>query len=186
MNGYQIHTLDTAPARSRPALEDLKEAVGFIPNGAATMAESAALVTGFVAGRAALATGGLTELERQTAALVVAFEFSCEYCMAFHSTVAARAGASEADLAALRDGHRPGDPRLAVIADVTRTLMRERGRLTDDLADGIFEAGLTRSDLLEIIAQIGSTTLVATAHNAVGGIPLDPALEAQAWGRASG
>lgn len=44
---YQIHTIDSAPERSKPLLQMLQTSVGMIPNLAATMAESTELLKGF-------------------------------------------------------------------------------------------------------------------------------------------
>jgi hypothetical protein len=68
-----------------------------------------------------------------------------------------------------------------MVADTARALVREKGRLGDDGVEAFYHTGLGRADLLEIIAQVGSTTLVALTYNATGGIPLDAPLEAQAW-----
>ena len=49
MSTYPVHTLETAPAKSRPALEALKAGLGFIPNVAGIMATSPVLVNSFAA-----------------------------------------------------------------------------------------------------------------------------------------
>lgn len=40
MSQFHIHTIDSAPAESAAALHALEQGLGFIPNLAATMAES--------------------------------------------------------------------------------------------------------------------------------------------------
>src|SRR3954470_2325622 len=47
MSTYRIHTIESAPERSRPVLRELQQAFGFIPNVAAAMAESPVLIDGF-------------------------------------------------------------------------------------------------------------------------------------------
>ena len=64
---FQIHTMQTAPAEGIPALRTLEQGLGFVPNLAAAMAESSALITGFVDLRKTLAaTGTLTGAERES------------------------------------------------------------------------------------------------------------------------
>ena len=46
---YAVHTLESAPETAAEALRALKAAVGVIPNLAAAMAESPALLRGFLA-----------------------------------------------------------------------------------------------------------------------------------------
>jgi hypothetical protein len=44
MHQFPIHTLETAPERSKPLLQSLQQAVGMIPSLAAGMAESPELL----------------------------------------------------------------------------------------------------------------------------------------------
>ena len=46
---YTLHTLESAPEMAADALRTLQSTVGLIPNLAATMAESPALLNGFLA-----------------------------------------------------------------------------------------------------------------------------------------
>ena len=48
MTTYQIHTIASAPEQSKPALEQLQQAFGFIPNVAASISNSPKLVTALV------------------------------------------------------------------------------------------------------------------------------------------
>ncbi len=49
MSAFQVHTIESAPDGSKPALEALKRGIGMIPNLAAAMAESPHLLRGFLA-----------------------------------------------------------------------------------------------------------------------------------------
>jgi hypothetical protein len=71
---FEIHTIESAPEGSATALRALEEALGFVPNLAAGMAESPTLVTGFVDLRKELAGGELTGVEREIVALGVSLE----------------------------------------------------------------------------------------------------------------
>jgi hypothetical protein len=48
MPTYQVHTLASAPEKSKPALEQLQQAFGFLPNLAASISNSPKLVTALV------------------------------------------------------------------------------------------------------------------------------------------
>jgi hypothetical protein len=56
---YALHTPESAPERAREALRTLRATVRVIPNLAATMAESPALLRGFLTLRELYATTGL-------------------------------------------------------------------------------------------------------------------------------
>ena len=49
MTKFTAHTIETAPARSRPLLEGVKQALGFVPNLYGVFAESPAALQGALA-----------------------------------------------------------------------------------------------------------------------------------------
>lgn len=65
MHSHRIHTVQSAPEASRPALQGLQQHFGLIPNLAATMAESPVLVNGFVGALTNFQKGTLTGGQRQ-------------------------------------------------------------------------------------------------------------------------
>ena len=142
MSRFTIHTIDTAPADSRAALEALRQEVGFLPNLAATMAESPTLIESFTTLRKILGHSSFTPVERETIALSVSFENDCTYCMAAHSTFAKMSGISEPALEALRVGGNPPDERLGALATYTRHVI-DHARLRHGRSD----AGLPRRRL---------------------------------------
>src|SRR5262245_2373463 len=102
LQSFSIHTVDTAPQASRPALERLRASVGMIPNLAGAMSSSPALIQGFVAVREAFQGGSFSALEREALSLANAVENGCRYCTAIHATFAAKAGLDAAEIARLR------------------------------------------------------------------------------------
>ena len=62
---YTVHTIDSTPAAAREALKALHARAGMIPNLAATMAESPALLNGFLALREMYAKTGFSGAEAQ-------------------------------------------------------------------------------------------------------------------------
>jgi len=184
MTRFQIHTIESAPEDSAPALRALERGLGFVPNLAAAMAESPALVTGFVELRGKLADGELTGVEREIVAIAVSLENDCDYCMAAHSTFALMQGADERAVAAARAGDPPEDPRLGALYRFARGLVAKKGHVTDAETRALLEAGYSRGAVLEVVAQVGHTTIANLAHS-VSKAPVDGAFEPQAWARAA-
>src|SRR5215472_6831156 len=98
MTEFTIHTPQTAPAAANDALFALQTNIGFIPNLAATIAESPAALSGFVALQTAVRSGRLSALEREVVGVTVSLHNRSPYSMAAHSTFAAGAGAEPATL----------------------------------------------------------------------------------------
>jgi len=173
MSEFPIHTIESAPPASRPSLQRLQQEIGFVPNLAATMADSPALLDGFTSVRNILGSSAFTRLERETISLAVSVANDCSYCIAAHSVFARMAGGSEPDIAALRDGAAPDDARLAALAAYTRHLVANRGHASDEAKHALLDAGFTRAQLLEAIAVVAFTTIANYAHN-VSRCAIDP------------
>jgi uncharacterized peroxidase-related enzyme len=184
MTEFDVHTVDSAPAESADALRELERALGFVPNLAATMAESPTLIDGFVELRRTLASSELTGAEREIVALAVSFENDCDYCMAAHSTFALMQRADADAVAAARRGDDPQDATLASLYRFARGVVAKKGHVSDDETRALLDAGYSRRALFDVIAQIGHTTLANLAHS-VSKAPVDGAFEPQAWARAA-
>src|SRR5262245_66052568 len=101
---YPVHTLTTAPEKSKPALDGLQKTFGLIPNLAATMATSPTLVNGFVGALVNFLGGTFDGGERQVVLLTNAVVNRCAWAVAFHSAAALKEGVAADDVTAMREG----------------------------------------------------------------------------------
>ena len=168
----------TIHSDSRPALDAIRERIGFIPNLAATIAASPVALEGFGALQGSLRGSTLSPLEREVAGLAVSFENDCAYSMAAHSTFAAGAGAAPEVLGALRSGEPLDDARLESVRRFAVALVRYRGHRRDDF-------GLSAEEQLEVMAQVVYTTFANLAAN-LADPPVDEPFAEHEWdGRAT-
>ena len=107
MTRLHLHTLESAPEMATDALRTLQSTVGVIPNLAATMAESPALLNGFLALRELYAQTGFSAGEVQVLSLTAAYENDCAWCVAFHTAMALKEGVDRHAIDALRPGAAP-------------------------------------------------------------------------------
>src|SRR5262245_41562374 len=156
---FTIHT------DSRPALDAIRERLGFVPNLAATIATSPVALECFGALQASLRGTSLSPLEREGAGLAVSYENDCAYAMAAHSTFAAGAGAAPDRVAAPRAGEPLDDQRLEAVRRFAVSLERDRGHSREAF-------GLSPEEQLEIAAQVVYTTFANLAANLA-----DPAVD---------
>jgi alkylhydroperoxidase family enzyme len=92
MPTYQIHTIASAPEKSKPALEQLQQAFGFLPNLAASISNSPRLVTALAGVFQQVHSSSLTEQEIQIVLLTDAVANSSTYAVAFHTALSLRKG----------------------------------------------------------------------------------------------
>jgi uncharacterized peroxidase-related enzyme len=179
MTQYAIHTLETAPAASKPVLEKLKASVGMIPNLAAAMSESPQLIEGFVTLRGLFQAGSsFSPAEREMIALVNAVENGCRYCTAIHSTFALHTGVTPDTVDVIRAGKSPSEPRMKTLVDYARTMVRERGHIAEADLQNFFKAGFTKAQSLEIIAAL-ALSILANYSGHLTKVPPDDAIKPQ-------
>lgn len=158
MANIRIHTLDSAPAASQPALQRLLKG-GRIPNMLGAMASSPATLNGYLQLAQSLSQGRFTAAERERIALAVSAENGCDYCLAAHGWMAGQAGVSAAEQAAARAGSME-DPLAKLAVEVLRT----RGQLS---AAHLREAGLDEDKQVELVAQVALMVLSNYLNNLV-------------------
>jgi AhpD family alkylhydroperoxidase len=180
MSRYPIHTIESAPERSRPALEALQRNFGRVPNLAATMASSSPLLDSFVAAFANFHGGTFDNADKQVLLLTNAVTNGCAWAVAFHSTLALGAGVSAEDVNSIRDATAPSTPRFAALSTLTRRMIEQRGHLDDEYLDQFIAAGFNDTHVLEVIAGVAVSTMANYAGN-ITHPPLEHAFQGQAW-----
>jgi alkylhydroperoxidase family enzyme len=180
MQNLTIHTLDTAPEQSKPALQGLQKNFGFVPNAAATMAGSPVLINAFVSSFGSFHGSPFNDREKQTILLTNAVAFKCAWTTAFHSTLALKVGVSDTDVAAIRNGKSPADTKLAALSNLAKAFIERKGHGADREVEQLIAAGYNRDQLLEVIAGIAISTMAALTAN-VAGTPLEDMFKTQIW-----
>lgn len=161
MTQFTVHTLDTAPAASKPLLEQTLGAWGFIPNLHAALAESPVALGAYNALFSAITDqSSLDAREQQVAFQAVNVLHGCEYCTAGHTFLSRAAKLPEEAIAALRDG-KPieGHPRYEALRQFTEAVVRERGSAGDDAVYRFLAAGFTRAQVLEVVVIVACKTI---------------------------
>ncbi|WNC93855.1 carboxymuconolactone decarboxylase family protein [Paraburkholderia sp. FT54] len=180
MSTFQVHTIDSAPAQSKPVLQQLQQTFGFIPNIAGTMAESPVLISAFIQLFQKVHSGTFTEAQIQTLLLTNAVTNACTWAVAFHTALALNEGLNSADIEAIRAGRPPADRKHAALSMLTKTAIEKRGHLDGHDVSAFLEAGFRRDQVLEVLAVAAASTIT----NYVGSItqpPLEAQFQVHAW-----
>ena len=165
MTTFPVHTLESAPEGATDALKAIEGRVGFLPNLAATMASSPTLVTAFADMQPTLARTTLTGLEREVVALTLSHANTADYPLAAHGRFAVMQGGSPELVEAVCAGGSLPDARLDALATFTRVMIQTRGHVPTPTLDAFVAAGYTAEQALEVVAQLGYTTMANLAAN---------------------
>src|SRR5262252_3991468 len=180
MTTFPVHTMESAPERSKPALQQLRSAFGMIPNIAGAMATSPVLINCLVGLFGNVHGGSFTEAQIQTVLLTDAVTNASTWAVAFHTTLALKEGINPEDVQAIREGRLPKDSKLAALSALARTLIEKRGRLSDQDIDRFIAADFGKDHALEVIAIVAASTIT----NYTGSITktaLEAPFQAHAW-----
>src|SRR5262245_60274383 len=129
----RIEAID--PAKAQGPVKDLLAAVqaklGVTPNMMRTMAQSPAVLEGYLALSGALAKGKLTAAMREQLALAVGQTNGCEYCVSAHNLLGKRAGLEPEQIAAARRGQST-DAKSQAVLRLAQHIVERRGDISDE------------------------------------------------------
>ena len=181
MTKFTTHTMETAPTRSRPLLEGVRQALGFVPNLYGVFAESPAALQGALAIWDAFSHSNLSSVEQQLVMLAVSEANDCEYCVAAHSTLAKRMAKVDPVLV---DAARRREPlpnaKLDALVTFTRIVVEQRGFLAEADVAAFIEAGYTKAQVIEVLLGVGMKTFNNYVDH-IAHTPLNDQFKAEAW-----
>ena len=128
MTDFPVNTIDTAPERSKAALQKLQATFGVIPNILGSMSTSSVLINSLVGLFENVHGGSFTEAQIQTLLLTNAVTNECSWAVAFHTALALKEGLDPSDVQSIRDRRLPKDETLAALSALAKALIQKRGR----------------------------------------------------------
>ncbi|MEU3692151.1 carboxymuconolactone decarboxylase family protein [Streptomyces narbonensis] len=164
-----LHTVEpeTTTDEAAALFTATHQALGVVPNLARVMANSPAVLKGYLGVVTALsAEGTLSADVRESIALLVAQENGSDYCLSVHAFRGTRtAGLSAAEATRARRGQ-ADDPWTAAVLDLAAAVVRDRGTVTDEQLAEARRAGLSDGQIVEVVAHVALnvfTNYLATA-----------------------
>lgn len=181
MTTFTVHTTQSAPADSRPILDEIARSFGYVPNLFGVFAESPAALRGAIVIFDAFSHSTLSPLEQQLVMLAVSEANDCAYCVAAHSSVARQIVKIDPSLIdAVRRRVSLPDAKLDALVTFTRTVVEQRGIVADAEVGQFLGAGYSRAQVLDVLLGVGMKTF----HNYVDHIahtPLNDQFKRDAW-----
>jgi alkylhydroperoxidase family enzyme len=180
MTTFPIHTLSSAPAASKAALQQLQDGFGFIPNVAGAIANSPVLMKTFAAVFANVHSGSFAEDEIQIVLLTDAVANASAWAVAFHSALALKNQVSDEDVRAIRERRLPSAPKHAALSGLAHQLIEKRGHVSTAELQTFLNAGFKQEQILEILTILAASTITNYAAT-IANPPLEPQFQEHAW-----
>ena len=149
----------TATGRTAELLATVQRRLGVTPNMTKAMANSAALLHGYVELSAALGAGVLDAATRERIALAVAQRNACSYCLSAHSYLAEHVAHLDTDDIAAARTATANDPKTAALLAFATAVNDRRGAVDEDAVAAVRAAGASDEEIAETIGHVALNVL---------------------------
>lgn len=169
----RINLIDPASASQtvKPTLDQIKGAFGVVPNMFRAVANSPAALESMWSSFRALGSGTIGAKLGEQIAVAVADRNACSYCLAAHTALGQKAGASAAEMSAAQIG-KSDDPKTAAALDFALKLLENRGQINTADVEKLRSIGFDDSAIVEVIAHV-ALNLFTNYVNVALDVPVD-------------
>lgn len=153
-----------------PVAEQLagtRQVLGATPNLFLTAANSAVALTALNGFFVTLGKGELGPRIGERLGIAVAQANGCEYCLSAHTALGGLHGVNPDELATARDG-RSADSRAQAALTFGLAVLDAKGSVTDATLDAARAAGLTDSEIVEVVAHVALNIFTNYLNNLAG------------------
>ena len=171
MSRIELVNPTQATAQAAPALEQIHGAFGIVPNMFRAVANSPAALNSMWGSFGALGAGTLGARLGEQIAVAIADRNACEYCLAAHTVLGQKAGASAADMTAAQGGQST-DPRTAAALKFALQVVERRAHIEDADVQALHAAGFSDGEIVEIMAHV-ALNLFTNYVNVAFKVPVD-------------
>ena len=167
MSGLAPIQPDHATGKAKDLLDAVQEKLKITPNMVRVMANSPAVLQGYLSFSGALAEGVLNPKLREQIALAVGEQNACQYCVSAHTYIGKLTGLSEAELDAARDAQSSSEKATAAL-QFARQIIAKKGITAQADIDAVRSAGFNDAEIAEIIAHVALNVFTNYFNNTAG------------------
>ena len=180
MANITLHSIESAPEESKPLLEGSVKAFGMIPNLHAVLANAPGLLEGYQKLHELFKKSSFNAEELTVVWQGINVEHDCHYCVPAHTGIAHSMDVNPALIDALRNGDSLPNEKLQTLLDTTLSIVRNRGRISEQEIEKFYAAGYGERQLLEIILGL-SQKVISNYSNHIANTPIDAPFAKFAW-----
>jgi uncharacterized peroxidase-related enzyme len=169
----RVNLVDPASASQavKPILDQINGAFGVVPNMFKAVANSPAALASMWGAFGALGGGILGAKLGEQIAVAIANSNACSYCLAAHTVLGQKAGASAAEMTAAQIGQ-SGDPRTSAALVFALKVVESRGQVTAEDVKILRAVGFDDNAIVEIVAHV-ALNLFTNYVNVAFDVPVD-------------
>lgn len=165
-----VNPADTTAER-QAILSEIHAAFGATPNMFRAVANSPAALKSMWGAFGALGGGALPARLGEQVAVAIANRNACEYCLAAHTVLGRKAGASAEEMSEAQAG-RSDDPKTAAALRFALAVVEQRGQVEAGEVEALRAAGFDDGEIVELLAHV-ALNLFTNYVNVALGVPVD-------------
>lgn len=165
-NLFSIPTREDVSAANQAIFDQLKKAIGFVPNLYAYYTKSESALGDYLALQNRKTS--LSGKEKEIVNLVTSQINGCRYCQSAHTAIGKMNGFTEEQVLEIRGGAASFNAKFDALAKFTAAVVENRGKVSDAAKDAFFAAGYTETSLVDVVVLIGDKTISNYTHNLTG------------------
>lgn len=165
----RLKTIQTeeATGRAKDLLEAVQAKLKITPNMTRVMANSPAVLEGYLGFSGALAGGSLNPKLREQLALEVGEQNQCQYCVSAHTAIGKMVGLSDEEIDSARNAQ-SNVPKSAAALLFARQIVEKQGKATEADVNAVRAAGFTDGEIAEIVAHVALNVFTNYFNNTAG------------------
>jgi len=139
--------------KTKQIFNEMQAKFGMVPNLFRVLGNAPAALEAYVNFSSALASGSFDTRVQEQIGLTVAECNLCDYCLGAHTFIGGKVGLTREEIAdAIRA--RAADPRTDAILKLARSIIIQRGEVTNSDLQHTRDAGLTDAEIVETVANV--------------------------------
>lgn len=181
MNPFKVHTIASAPEPSKSLLEASVKGFGMLPNLHGVMAESPAMLEAYKAIHGTFASKTAFNADELTVVWqTINVENECHYCVPAHTGIAHSMKVDAAITEALRNKTALPNKKLQALHNMTLSVARDSGKVSEEKMQAFFDAGYTTQHYLDILVGYAQK-IMSNYTNYVAKTEVDAPFQKFAW-----
>ena len=179
MQNFNVPTREEVSENNQAIFDNLKGALGFVPNLYAYYAKNNTALADYLALQNRKST--LKAKEREIINLVTSQINGCRYCQSAHTALGKMNGFSEDQILEIRGGSAAFDAKLDALTQFTKSVVENKGNASQSAKDAFFAAGYSEANMIDVVMVVGDKIISNYIHNLTGfaiDFPIAPELVA--------
>lgn len=163
MTNFNVPTREEVSTNNQEIFDNLKKAIGFVPNLYATIAHSDTALGNYLQFQNAKTS--LSNKEKEVVNLVVSQVNGCSYCQSAHTAIGKMNGFTDDQILELRQGSFSSDDKIDSLVKIAKEITLNKGKVDDATLEAFFNVGYSKGTLVDVILAVGDKVVMNYLHN---------------------